>query len=74
MNYENHVRKYEDYLIANSKSKETTGSYTRTIRQFLKLINKNPEDIDEDDLQKYKLFAVKNYNTNTLTPMGRAGV
>ena len=68
MNYETHVKKFEDYLIANSKSKETTGSYKRTIRQFLKLINKNPEDIDEEDLQKYKLYAVKHYNTNTLTP------
>ena len=67
MKCETHIRKYEDYLIANSKSKETVESYVRTIKQFLKLC-KNLDDINKDDLDRYKLYAVKKYNSNSLTP------
>ncbi len=62
------ITKYKNYLIAESKSKQTIQSYTRTIRQFLNLIGKNPDNIDENDLQKFKLYAVQTYGSNTLTP------
>jgi len=62
---------FKDYLIGKSKSKETIKSYTRTLNQFLKLINKKVnEDITKEDLQKYQVWAnkTKSYKNNTLIP------
>ena len=70
MNYQTSLKKFRNYLLANNKSKETVLSYTRTIRQFLNLIQKNPENIRKKDVERYKYWAneIKHYNRNTLTP------
>ena len=64
------IDKFKDYLLGNNCSKGTIDSYTRTIKQFLKFLNKKLEDINKDDLNRYKLYAIKtkHYDTNTLTP------
>ena len=49
-----YLKKFRNYLLANNKSKETILSYTRTIRQFLDLIKKQPENICKDDIERYK--------------------
>lgn len=62
---------FNDYLIGKSKSKATILSYTRVIKQFLTLINKQVgKDITKEDLQKYQVWANKDkgYKSNTLTP------
>jgi site-specific recombinase XerD len=65
-----HIKEFENHLLANNKSKETIQSYMRTIKQFLNLINKIPEQIVKDDIEKYKYWTIeiKHYDRNSLTP------
>ncbi len=65
-----HIDEFKDYLLGNNCSKATIDSYTRTIKQFLAFLNKQPKDIIKEDLDHYKLYAIKTkkYDTNSLTP------
>lgn len=64
------IDNFKDYLLGNNCSKATIDSYSRTIKQLLTVLNKKPEDINKNDLNRYKLYAIKtkHYDTNTLTP------
>lgn len=64
------LKAFEKYLLSNNKSKETIHSYIRTIKQFLDLVNKLPEQICKEDIEKYKYWAheIKHYDRNSLTP------
>jgi site-specific recombinase XerD len=66
----NKLKAFEKYLLSNNKSKETIQSYIRTIKQFLDLVNKLPEQICKEDIEKYKYWAheIKHYDRNSLTP------
>jgi len=70
MKNQKHIGEFENYLISNNSSKSTIKSYTRTVKQFLELLNKKPEDINDRDVERYKLHViqVKQYDINTLTP------
>ena len=74
MKNETHIQKFRDYLLGEECSERTIHNYTQTIEQFLKLINKNSEDIDQKDIQKFKLWCNtkanngKPYDRNTLIP------
>lgn len=70
MKNQKHLKEFENYLIGNNSSKSTIKSYMRTIKQFLELLNKKSEDINNRDIERYKLYViqVKQYDTNTLTP------
>jgi len=65
-----HLKEFENHLLANNKSKETIQSYIRTIKQFITLVNKLPEQLCKDDIEKYKYWAIeiKRYDRNSLTP------
>jgi len=43
------LKEFQNHLLANNKSKETTKSYIRTISQFMDLIKKPPKDITKED-------------------------
>ncbi len=64
------LKEFENHLLANNKSKETVQSYARTMRQFLDLINKQPEHIKKEDIDRYKYWVheIKHYDRNSLTP------
>jgi len=64
------LNEFRDYLLGNNCSEATIDSYTRTIKQFLIIIDRKPQDINKDDLNKYKLYVIKTkkYDSNTLTP------
>jgi len=74
MKNETHIQKFKEYLLGERCSSSTIHSYTKTIEQFLKLINKNSEDIDQSDIQKFKNYCNtianngKPYDGNTLVP------
>jgi len=79
MKNQKYLREFENYLLANNKSKETTKSYKskettksyiRTVSQFMDLIKKPPKDITKEDIERYKYWAneIKHYDRNTLTP------
>jgi integrase/recombinase XerD len=70
MKNQKYLREFENYLLANNRSKETTKSYTRTVSQFMGLIKKPPKDITKEDIERYKYWAneIKHYDRNTLTP------
>lgn len=56
--------------MSKNSSNSTIQSYTRTIKQFLEIINKNPELITIKDIERFKLHVVqiKQYDINTLIP------
>ena len=64
------LKAFENYLLANNKSKETIKSYIRTVKQFFDLINKQPENIQKEDIERYKYWVneIKHYDRNSLTP------
>jgi integrase len=66
-NYLVKLNGFKDYLYQNRKSKETVLSYQLSTKQFLNLINKEPKDINKQDLIKWKDYCQK-YIGNTLTP------
>jgi len=74
MKNETHIQKFRNYLLGEECSKGTIHSYTKTIEQFLELINKNSEDIDQSDIQRFKIYCNtkgnngKPYDRNTLVP------
>ncbi len=70
MKFQKYISEFENYLISNNSSKATIKSYTRTITQLLKFLNKYPTDIVEKDIEKFKLYAIqiKKYDNNTLVP------
>ena len=70
MKYQKTLNEFENHLISNNNSNATIKSYTRTVRQFLELINKKPEDVNKKDIERYKLNAIqiKGYDINTLIP------
>jgi len=74
MKNETHISKFKDYLLGEECSKLTIVSYVITIKQLLGLIKKNSEDIDQSDIQKFKIYCNtkanngKPYDRNTLVP------
>jgi len=70
MKNQKHIREFENYLLANNRSRETTKSYTRTVSQFIDFIKKQPKDITKEDIERYKYWAneIKHYDRNSLTP------
>jgi len=64
------LKAFQNHLLANNKSRETTKSYTRTVSQFIDLIKKQPKDITKEDIERYKYWAneIKYYDRNSLTP------
>jgi len=70
MNNQKNIREFENYLLANNRSRGTIESYTRTIRQFLGLVKKQPENICKEDIERFKYWAneIKHYDRNSLTP------
>ena len=53
MNKEEFLKKLEVELKITQSSEHTLKNYTRFNSQFLDFINKNPEEITEDDLKFY---------------------
>ena len=74
MKNETHISKFRNYLLGEECSERTIHNYTQTIKQFLNLINKNSEDIEQSDIQKFKIYCNtkanngKPYDRNTLIP------
>lgn len=70
MENQKYIREFENYLLANNRSRETTKSYTRTVSQFMDLIKKQPRDITKEDIERYKYWAneIKQYDRNSLIP------
>ncbi len=70
-----HIDKYIDYLLGEGVAKGTIRVYTKAVEQFLTAIGKsNPEDLTEDDIQKYKTWCNtkgnngKPFDKNSLIP------
>jgi site-specific recombinase XerD len=70
MNYQNHIIEFTNYLLSKNSSNSTIQSYTRTVKQFLEIINKTPELITIKDIERFKLhiIQIKQYDINTLIP------
>jgi len=61
---ENHVKTFGDYLAKQTTrrgriSGETIKCYTCIVKQFLKHINKQPQNIDKNDIESWKEFCKK---------------
>ena len=62
------LAEFVDYLRLHDCSKATIESYTRTITQFAKHVEKPPQKVTQKDLDRYKLYLKSRYSNNTLTP------
>jgi site-specific recombinase XerD len=60
--------KFQDYLIVKDCSKGTIKIYTIAVKQFMDHIEIQPEDITQQDLDKYKVYLRKKYEQNSLIP------
>ena len=62
-----YVLDFENYLkVDKNYSENTIESYIRDIRFFLEYINKNIEDIDKKDIDKYVLHILPDYNESSV--------
>lgn len=52
--------KWIEYLKENDKSKNTIDGYKRDVIQFMDYIQKEPEDIDKSDIERYKEYIIEN--------------
>jgi len=70
MKHQKHLKEFENYLLSKNSSNSTIQSYTRTIKQFLEIVNRNPKDITIKDIDRFKLHVVqvRQYDINTLIP------
>jgi integrase/recombinase XerD len=70
MNNRKHLEKYRNYLQGESKIKSemTTYNYVLGVKYFLSYINKNADDITNEDIRRYKTHMVKElkYSNNSL--------
>lgn len=73
--HERYIKMYIDFLLGEGACERTIHSYKHTIKQFLSVVNRaNPEDINKDDIQKFKTWCNtignngKPYDRNTLIP------
>lgn len=60
--------KFRDHLIAKDCSEGTIRNYTIAVKQFIEFIQKQPQDITQEDLDKYKVNIKSRYEQNTLIP------
>jgi site-specific recombinase XerD len=62
--FEKELQAFRTYLIRKRYREETYKSYIINVNQFLKLINKKSENINQRDLAKYEEFCVKYQNSS----------
>ncbi|MCJ7571997.1 MAG: site-specific integrase [Candidatus Thermoplasmatota archaeon] len=60
--------KFRDYLIAKDCSEGTIINYTIAVKQLIDFIQKEPQDITQADLDKFKVYMKNRYEQNTLIP------
>lgn len=65
------VERFCAYLRAEKRSGETVKQYGKVLQWFLEWFRKNPKDLTEDDLQRWKGFlsVEKGYRENTMSKM-----
>jgi integrase len=61
------IKAFRIHLTNDRKRPETTKAYVLIAKRFLTLINKDPKDINKDDLEKWKTYCQR-YGDNSLTP------
>ena len=62
------MNKFRNHLIAKDCSEGTILNYTIAVEQFIKFIQKLPQNITQDDLDKYKVYIKSKYQQNSLIP------
>lgn len=62
------LKGFSKYLREERKRPNTIESYLRRVGMFLKVINKEPDKITKEDIQKWKEYCT-GYHNNSLTPM-----
>ena len=65
---ETYVKEFVSYLLERNNSLETINTYRQAIRNFLKQVKKQPQNITYNDLGKYTRWVTEKYHPNSLTP------
>lgn len=60
--------KFLDYLFGEKKSKATQESYIQKVKRMLEWIDKEPTEITQEDLDRYKVSLAKNLSQNSMIP------
>ncbi|MGC8709057.1 MAG: site-specific tyrosine recombinase/integron integrase [Thermoplasmata archaeon] len=62
------IERFERYLMGEKRSYNTIKEYRSIVKNFLNFINKDPEDITQDDIDKYREYMAieKKYSKQTI--------
>ncbi|MBD6956312.1 MAG: site-specific tyrosine recombinase/integron integrase [Thermoplasmata archaeon] len=62
------IERFERYLMGEKRSYNTIKEYRSIVKNFLNFINKDPEDITQDDIEKYREYMAieKKYSKQTI--------
>lgn len=58
--------RFLEHLIGEKKSRATQEGYIRAVRQMLMRADKEPQELTQEDLDRYKVELAKKYNNNTM--------
>lgn len=63
-----YIEKFVNFLNGEKKSQNTTREYRSIVKQFLEFIKKDPLDIDQDDIEKFREYMAveKKYSKQTI--------
>jgi len=69
MSQEKLIGEFKSYLKKERKRPETIKTYILIVKQFLKVINTQPERINKNDFEKWKDYCInQGWHDNSLTP------
>ncbi len=61
------VKRFENYLLAQKKSRNTVKEYKSIVKNFLDYEKKDPKNISMDDIEKYREYLVINKQSSKQT-------
>ena len=65
---EKEFKRWREFLIGEKFSKSTRYRYARSIADMINFLNKQPQNIKQNDIDRYKVELAKQYSRNSMTP------
>ena len=65
---EKEFKRWREFLIGEKFSKSTQYRYARSIADMINFLNKQPHNIKQNDIDRYKIELAKQYSRNSMTP------
>ena len=65
---EKEFKRWREFLIGEKFSTSTRYRYARSIADMINFLNKQPKNIKQNDIDRYKVELAKQYSRNSMTP------